>query len=156
MPGAPNPNALGVAPFCPCPVAPKLNGELAPPPVDVEGVTGVNTNVGGLGPVGPFVFVVVEAVVVPGVLETKGDVGLFVAGAGVGVMVLEPNALTGVDVVPNTLPFVSGLGPGLEASCFGASENTPGDVPLVGFKDGKVTFESDPPPGLLTATLKWG
>ena len=98
--GAPNPNAAGVVPFCPCPVAPKLNGDAGPPPVDVEGVTGVNTNGDGLEPVVPLV-----EVVVAGVLETlKENAGLFVAGAGVDCVV--PNALIGVDVVPNALPFV--------------------------------------------------
>lgn len=93
---------------------------------------------------------------VPGVLEVaKENVGLFVAGAGVdGVAVVVPNALTGVDVVPNALPFVSGLGPGLETSCLGAgNENKSGEVPAVAgvveFEDGKVIFWSDPPPGLL-------
>jgi len=101
-------------------------------------------------------FVVLEAVVMPGVLETpKEDVGLFVAGAGVGCVV--GNALTGAEVTPNALPFASGLGPGLEASCLGATD---GKVPMVagllGPKDGKVTFESDPPAGLLAAKLKRG
>ena len=160
-PGVPNPNAAGVVPLCPCPVTPKLNGDPAPPPVDVEGVTGVNTNVGGLGFVVPFV--VVEVVVVPGVLEKpKEGIGLFVAGVGVGcVVVVVPNALTGVDVVPNTLPFVNGLGPGLGASCLGgANENIPGEVlvvtGVVEFEDGKVTFESDPPAGLLAVKFKKG
>jgi len=60
-----------------------LNGEVTPPPVDVEGVTGVNTNAEGLEPVVPFVagVVVVEVVEVPGVLETlKENDGLFVTG----------------------------------------------------------------------------
>jgi len=85
----PNPNAAGVVPFCLCPVAPKSNGDAVPPPVDVEGVTGVNTNGDCLGPVIPSV-VVVEVVEVPGVLETlKENVCLFVAGAGVdGVVVV--------------------------------------------------------------------
>ena len=147
----PNPNAAGVVPFCPCPVAPKLNGDAAPPPVDVEGVTGVNVNTGGFEPVVPFVV----AVVVPGVLGAlKGNVGLFVAGAGVGgVVVVVPNALTGVDVIPNALPFVNGLGPSLEASCLGAAvKNMPCEAPvfagMVEFADGKATFGSDPPTGL--------
>ena len=105
-------------------------------------------------------FVVLEAVVEPGVLETpKEDVGLFVAEAGAGCVV--GNALTGAEVIPNALPFASGLGPGLEASCLGATNgNTPGEVPVVagirGSEDGKVTFKSDPPAGLLAAKLKRG
>ena len=85
----PNPNAAGVVPFCLCPVAPKSNGDAVPPPVDVEGVTGVNTNEDCLEPVVPFV-VVVEVVEVPGVPETpKENVCLFVTGAGLdGVMVV--------------------------------------------------------------------
>lgn len=84
----PNPNAAGVVPFCLGPVAPKSNGDAVPPPVDVEGVTGVNTNAGCLEPVVPFV-VVVDVVEVPGVLETpKENVCLFVAGAGVDVVVV--------------------------------------------------------------------
>ena len=157
--GAPNPNADGVLPLCP--VVAKLNGDEGPPPVDVEGVTGVNTNAGGLEPLVPFV--VTEVVVVPGVLELpKENAGLFVAGAGVGcVAVVVPNALTGVDVVPNAFPFVSGLGPGLKASCLGAgNENTfceaPVVVGVVEFEGGRVTFESDPPAGLLVAKLKRG
>lgn len=85
---APNPNAAGVVPFCLCPVAPKSNGDVVPPPVDVDGVTGVNTNPGCLEPVVPFV-VIVEVVDVPGVLEaSKENVCLFVAGAGVGGVVV--------------------------------------------------------------------
>lgn len=147
----PNPYPAGVAPFCPCPVAPKLNGDAVPPPVDVEGVTGVNVNTGGFEPVVPFV------VFVPGVLETlKGNAGLFVAGAGMDGVV--PNALTGVDVVPNALPFVIGLGPGLGACCSGAEdEKTPCEVPvfpgMVEFADGKAAFRSDPPPGLFAPKL---
>ena len=88
----------------------------------------------------------------------KGNVGLFVAGAGVDgvvavVVVVVPNALTGVDVIPNALPFVNGLGPGLDASCLGAAvENMPCEAPvfagMVEFADGKATFGSDPPTGL--------
>lgn len=150
--GAPNPNAAGVAPLCPCPVAPKLNGDAVPAPVDCEGVTGVNVNVGGLESVVPLV--------VPWVLETsKEDAGLFVAGVGVSCIV--GNALTGVDVIPNTPPFGNGLGPGLGTSWFGAvNRDTPGEVPaaagMLRFVDGKVAFESDPPAGLLAAKLKRG
>lgn len=83
----PNPNAAGVVPFCLCPVDPKSNGDAVPPPVDVEGVTGVNTNGDCLEPVVPFV-VVVE-VVVPGVSGTlKENVCLFVAGAGLDDVVV--------------------------------------------------------------------
>lgn len=154
-----NPNAAGVAPFWPWPVTPKLNGEAFPPPVDVEGVTGVNTNGDGLEPAVPL-----TVVVVPGVLETpKANVGAFVAGAGVDdvVVVVVPNALTGVDVVPNALPLVSGPEPGLGASCLGA-ENTdkPCEVPVfagvVEFVEGKATFGSDPPVGLFAARLNRG
>jgi len=154
--GAPNPNAAGVVPFCPCPVAPKLNGDVAPPPVDVEGVTGVKTNGEGLKPVAPFV---VEVVVAGGLGALKENVGLFVAGVGMDGVV--PNALTGVDVVPNALPFADRPGPGLKPSCLGAlSENIPCEVPvvvgLVEFVDGKVTFWSDPPAGLFAEKLNWG
>ena len=34
----------------PCPGAEKLNGEVAPPPVDIKNITGMNTNHAGLGP----------------------------------------------------------------------------------------------------------
>jgi len=152
----PNPNAAGVGLFCPCPVTPKWNGDPVPPPVDVEGVTGVNTNVGCLEPVVPFV------VVVPGVLGApKGNTGLFVAGAGGVMVVLVSNALTGVDVVPNALPFVSGLGPGLGASCLGAANGSmPCEVPVfagvVEFVEGKAAFGSDPPAGLFAAKLNGG
>ena len=153
--GPPNPNAAGVVPFCPCPGAPKLNGDPVPNPVDGEGVTGVKVNADDFESTAAFV--VLEAVVVPGVLETpKEDAGLFVAGGcDVG------NALTGAEVTPNALPFASGLGPGLEVSCLGATNgNTPGEVPVVagmlGPEDGNVTFESDPPAGLLAAKLKRG
>jgi hypothetical protein len=145
--GGPNPNAAGVAPFCPDPDAPKLNGDLAPPPVDGKWVTGVNTNAEGLEPVVPFVVV-------------EGNVGLFIVGAGVdcAVVVFVPNALTGVDVVPNTLPFASGLGPGLEASCLGAANGcAPVEVPgVVEVEDGKAVHESDPPAGLFAAKLNGG
>jgi len=140
---APNPDAAGVVPFCPCPVTPKLNGDAVPPPVDVEGVGGVNTNTGCLEPVVSFV------AVVEGVLEGNS---VFVAGAGVDGVV--SNALTGADVVPNTLPFVSGLRPGLEESCLGAANgNTPCEPPpvvvgVVELVDGKASFGSGPPAGL--------
>ena len=156
--GVPNPNAAGVVPFCPCPGAPKLNGDPGTTPVDVEGVTGVNTNADGLESVVPFV--VMGVVVLPGVLETlKEDVGLF--GTGAGVSCIVGNALTGVDVIPKALPFIGWLGPGLGASCLGVPNgNTPGEIPavagLLGFEDGKVPFESDPPAGLLAAKLKSG
>lgn len=158
--GPPNPNAAGVVLFCPCPGpgAPKLNGDPVPNPVDGEGVTGVNVNADSLESLAPFVML--ETVVVSGVLETpKEDMGLFVAGIGAGCVV--GNALTGADVIPNALPFANGLGPGLEASCLGAPNgNTPGEIPVVagvlGPEDGKVTFGSDPPAGLLAAKLKRG
>lgn len=157
----PNPNAAAVVPFCPCPVVPKLNGDAVPPPVDVEGVTGVNTNAGSLEPLVPFV-VVVEVVEVPGVLEVlKENVGLFIAGAGVDSVALEvvPKALTGVGVVPNALPFANGLGPGLEPSCLeAATGNVPCEVLVfVGVVESvgrKVTFESGPPAGLFAPKLK--
>lgn len=140
-------------PFCPDPTAPKLNGEGTPPPADVEGVTGVKTNWVGLGFVVSVVAVVVVAV--PEVLgKLKENVGLSVAGVGVGVdavtVVVAGNALTGVVVAPNTLPFLKGLGPGLETSCLGAAkEKTPGEVPVVtGVVEGKATFWSDPAAGL--------
>lgn len=144
---APNPNAAGVIPFCPCPVAPKLNGDADPPPVD-EGVGGVNVNTGGLEPVISFVVAVVE-----GVLEENS---LFIAGAGMDGVV--PNALTGVDVVPNALPFVSGLGLGLEGSCLGAAnESVPCEPSVVAgmteFVDGKAAFGSGPPASLFAAKL---
>jgi len=78
----------------------------------------------------------------------KGNVGLFVAGVDGVVVEVVPNALTGVDVIPNALPFVNGLGPGLEASWLGAAdEKMPCEVPV--FADGKAAFRSDPPTGLL-------
>ena len=84
----PNPNAAGVAPFCLGPVAPKSKGDAIPPPVDVEGVTGVNTNAGCLEPLIPFV-VVVDVVEVPGVLGTPKENGvLFVTGTGVDAVVV--------------------------------------------------------------------
>jgi hypothetical protein len=98
-------------------------------------------------------------VVVPGVLETPKEVaGLSVAEAGVsGVVVAILNALTGVDVVPNALPFIGGLGPGLEVSCLGTTNwDMAGKAPLVGFEDGKVTFGSDAPVGLLAVKSKRG
>jgi hypothetical protein len=133
-----------------------LNGEVAPPPVDVEGVIGVNTNGDGLGPVVSFVVVVVG----PGVFEKlKGNADLSVAGVGVDdvVLVVVGNALTGVVVVPKTVPFLNGLGPGLEASCFGAaSEKIPVEEPEVvgvaGVIDGKATFGS----GLFAPKLNRG
>jgi len=153
--GAPKPNAAGVIPVCPCPIVVKSNGEATSPPVDIEGVTGVNTNWGGLGPVVSF------AVVVPGVFGgLKENIGLSVAGAGADdvVVVAVENALTGIVGIPNTVPFLSGLGPGLGVSCLGvASEKTPGEVPVVTgvveFVDGKATFESVPPTGLFAAKL---
>ena len=160
--GAPKPNAAGVIPFCPCPIPPKLNGEVAPPPVEVEGVTGVNMNwEGGLELVVSFVVVAVLGVFA----KLKENVGLSLAGAGVDgvevVVVVVGNALTGVVVGPNTLPFLSGLGSGFEASCLGAaSEKTPGELPVVtgvaGLVEGKATFGSDPPAGLFVAKLNWG
>lgn len=143
-----------------------MNGDVTPPPADVEGVTGVNTNAGGLEPVVPFVVgvVVVEVVEVPGVLETlKENAGLFVTRPGVDAVVLlvGPNALTGVDVVPNALPFVNGLGVGIEPSCLGTgNENAPCEVPVfagvVEFVDGNAAFGSDPPAGLFRLKLKTG
>jgi len=115
-------------------------------------------NADGLESVVPFV--VLEAVVVLGVLDTPNeDMGLFVTGAGVGCVV--GNALTGADVIPNALPFANGLGPGLEVSCLGApNDNTPGETPgvagMLGPADGKVSFMSEPPAGLLAAKLKRG
>lgn len=156
--GAPKPNAAGVIPFCPCPIAPKLNGEVTPPPVDVEGVTGVNVNGDGLGPVPSFVVVVV----VPGVFEKlKENAGLSVAGAGVDGVVVVGNVLAGVDIGSNALPFLNGLGPGLEVSCFGArDEKILGEVPVVAgvvnVVDGKATFGSDPPAGLFTPKFSRG
>ena len=50
-----------------------------------------------------------------------------VAGVDCVVVVGVLNALTDIDVVPNALPFVGGLGPGLESSCFGAAN---GCVPV--------------------------
>ena len=133
---------------CPCPGAAKLNGEVTPPPVDVEGVTGVNTNGAGLEPVASFVVVVV----VPE--KSKGTAGLSVTGVGLdGVVVIE-NALTGVDVVPNALPFLRGLGPGLEVSCLGVEDGKiPGEVPVIAEVDGKESFRSDPPAGLFAPKL---
>ena len=137
--GAPNPNAAGVVPFCPCPGAPKLNGDPVPNPADSEGVTGVNVNEDGLESVVPFV--------VPGGLETPKE---FVAGVGCVV----GNALTGAGVIPNALPFASGLGPGLEASCLGATNwKVPVVAEMLGPGDGKETFESDPSAGLLAVDL---
>lgn len=131
-----------------------MNGEGPPPPVDVEGVTGVNTNGDAFEPVVSFV------VIVLGVFEKlKENVGLSVAGTGVGsvveVEVVTGNALVGVVVVaPNTLPFLNGLGPGLEVSSFeGVNEKAPGEVPVV---DGKVTLGSDPPGGLFVVKLNEG
>lgn len=147
-------------PVCPCPIVAKLNGEGPPPPVDVEGVTGVNTNGDGLEPVVSFVVVVL----VLGVFEKlKGNVGLSVAVAGVdgAVVVVVGNALTGVVVVPNTVPFLSGLGPGLEVSCLGAAgEKIPVEVlgvaVVVEVMDGKATFGSVPPAGLFAPKLSRG
>ena len=116
-PGVPNPNAAGVVPFCPCLVTPKLNGDPVPPPIDVEGVTGVNTNEDGLDVAG--LFVVLGVAMLLGVLGMpKENGGLFVGGAGEDgiVVVVLLNALTGIGVVPNALPFISGPGPGLEVS----------------------------------------
>jgi len=154
--GVPNPNAAGVVPFCPCPG--KLNGDAVPPPIDVDGVTGVNMNWGGLGAV--VSFVVLEVILVSEVLEAgKENIGLSV-GAGAGVVMVVPllNALTGVGVIPNALSFVNGLGPGLEVSCLGAgNENMPDEVPVVAevleFEDGRLTFKSDPPAGLFAPKL---
>jgi hypothetical protein len=103
--------------------------------------------------------VVVVVVVMKGLLGTPKEDGWFVAGAGVGGVV--PNALTGVDVVPNALPFVCGLGPGLEGSCLGAAkESVPCELPVVAgvveLVDGKVTFVSNPPPGLFAVKLNRG
>lgn len=155
--GAPKPNAAGVVPFCPCAIPEKLNGEAAPPPVDVEGVTGVNINGDAFEPVVSFV------VVVLGVFgKLKENVGLSVAGTGVGrvveVEVVMGNALVGVVVAPNTLPFLNGLGPGLEVSSLeGVNEKTPGEVPVVaGVVDGKATLGSDAPGGLFVVKLNEG
>lgn len=153
----PNPNEAGPAPPCPCDTAPKLNGE-AVPPVDVEGVTGVNTNV-GLDPVESFEVDV--AVVVLGVFgKPKENVGFSMAGAGLDVVVVAcagiGNALTGDVVAPNTL-FLSGLGPGFPASCLGAASEKAGEVPVVvGVEevvDGKTALWSDAPAGLFAARL---
>lgn len=155
--GAPKPNAAGVVPFCPCPIPEKLNGEAGPPPVDVDGVTGVNTNGDDLEPV--VWFVAVAVFVVPGVFEKlKENVGLSMAGAESDVVVVAVvatgNALTGVVVAPNTLPFLNGLGPGLEVSCFGGASEK-GEVPVVAgvveeVLEGKATFGSV---GLFAAKL---
>jgi hypothetical protein len=47
----------GVILSCPGPTAPKLNGDPVLPPVDVEGVSRVNTNTEGLEPAVPFMVV---------------------------------------------------------------------------------------------------
>ena len=84
---------------------------------------------------------------VPGVFwKLVGGVGLSVAGTGVD------------DVVPNNVPVLSGLGPGLEVSCFGtAGEKIPVGRPVVvgvvGVEDGKATFASIPPAGLFAPGL---
>ena len=119
-------------------------------------MTGVNTNWDDLEPVVSFV------VVVPGAFGgLKENVGLSVAGAGVDgvVAVVVENTLTGAGVVPNTVPFLSGLGPGLEVSCLTvASEKALGEVPVptAVFKvvGGKATFRSVPPTGLFPPKLK--
>lgn len=157
--GAPKPKAAGVAPFCPCVIPEKLNGEGPPPPVDVEGVTGVNTNEDAFEPVVSFV------VMVLGVFgKLKENAGLSVAGVGVSSVVeaevVIGNALVGTVVVvaPNTLPFLNGLGPGLEVSgLVVGNEKTPDEVPLVvEVVEGKVTFGSDPPGGLFVGKLNEG
>ena len=143
-------------PFCLCLVVPKLNGEVAPSPVDVEGVTEVNTNWDDLEPVVSFV------VVVPKVFgELKENIGLPVAGAGMDgvVAVVVENALTGADVVPKRNPFLCGLGSGFEVSCLSvANKKAPGEVPVATavFKveGGKATFRSVPPTGLFQPKLK--
>lgn len=90
-----------------------MNGEAGPPPVDVEGVTGVNINGDDLAPVVWFVAVVVF-VVPEATGRLKENAGLSMAEGGFdAVVVAAGNALTGVVVAPNTLPFLSGLGPGL-------------------------------------------
>lgn len=105
--------------------------------------------------------------VVPGVLGLpKKSAGLSVAGAGVDnvvvvVVAVVGNTLTGAVVVPNTVPFLNGLGPGLEASCLGAaSEKILGEVLVVAgvveVVDGKATLESVPPAGLFTPKLNRG
>ena len=73
--GGPNPNVVGVVPYRPGPAASKLNGDPAPPPVDIEGVTGVNMNAESLEPAVPFVV-------------AEGNVGLFTTGAGVDCVVV--------------------------------------------------------------------
>ena len=114
----------------------------------------MNINGDAFEPVASFV------VAVLGVFEKlKENAGLSVAGAGLGsvveVEVVMGNALVGVVVAPNTLPFLKGLGPGLEVSSLeGVNEKTPGGVPVVAeVVDGKVTLGSDPPEGLFVAKL---
>ena len=60
----------------------------------------------------------------------KESTGLFVVG--VGVDSVAPNAPAGANVVSNALPFVGGLGLGLEGSCPGASGgDIPSEVPVI-------------------------
>ena len=81
--------------------------------------------------------------------KLKEIVFLSVTGAAVDgvVAVVVEKALTGASVVPNTVPFLSGLGPSLEASCLAvASEKAPGELPVTTavFRvvGGKVTLTS--------------
>ena len=108
----------------------------------------MNTNCVGLEPVASFVAVVV----VPEKL--KEAAGFSVTGVGLdGVVVIE-NALTGVGIVPNALPFLSGLGPGLEVSCLGVEDGKiPGEVPVPEEVDGNESFRSEPPDGLFAPKL---
>jgi hypothetical protein len=125
----------------------KINGDPVPSPVDVKGVSGVNTNTEGLELAVPFMVV-------------EGNVALFVLGAGVDriVVVVVLNALTGVNVVPNALPFMIRFGPGLEASSLGVANGCgPVEVPgVVEAGDGKAVHRSDPPAGLFAVKLNGG
>ena len=136
------PKATSVVPLYPGPATTKVKWRSSSVSCKCRGVAEVNTNVGGLEPVVLFTV-------------AKENAGLFITGAGVdGVVALVvPNALKGVDVVLNTLPFVSGLGPGLEVSCLGATNRcVPVEVPrVVEVEDGKIVHESNPPASLFVA-----
>jgi hypothetical protein len=74
------------------------------------------------------------------------------------VVVAVPNVLTGVNVIPNALWFMSRLRPGLEASCLGVANGCgPVEVPgVVEAGDGKVVHGSIPPAGLFAVKLNGG
>ena len=72
-----------------------------------------------------------------GVGDVEREHWFISCGSGGGQRSTVPNTPAGVDVVPNTLPFINGPGPGLQGSCPGETdESIPGEVlVVVGWSD---------------------